>query len=318
MSDAHPSGKLVITGAAGLVGQNLTLLLREQGYENIVCIDKHAENLALLAQLNPGARTVQADLALSGDWQDEFEGATAVVVLHAQITGKTDAPFLRNNIEASDRVLAAIRRARVPFTVQVSSSVVNSKADDAYTRTKREQEQRFRKSGLPGCVLRPTLMFGWFDPKHLGWLARFMERTPVFPIPGDGRFMRQPLYNRDFCKVIQWCLEQRPNGQTYDLVGNERVDYVDIIREIRRVKQLQTRLLHLPYVVFDGLLRAYALVSDKPPFTSAQLRALSAGDSFTGVDIKQTFGFELTPFAQAIEQTFCHPVYSRYTVGRVD
>ncbi len=318
MSDAPRSGKLVITGAAGLVGQNLTLLLREQGYANIVCVDKHAGNLALLGQLNPGVRTVSADLASSGGWEHEFEDAAAVVVLHAQITGKTDAPFVRNNVDASDRVLTAIRNAGVPFAIQVSSSVVNSMADDAYTRTKREQERRFVDSGLPGCVLRPTLMFGWFDPKHLGWLARFMERTPVFPIPGDGRFMRQPLYNRDFCKVIQWCLEQRPIGHTYDLVGNERVDYVDIIREIRRVKQLNTRLLHLPYSVFDGLLRTYALFSDKPPFTSAQLRALTAGDDFTGVDVMQTFGFDLTPFAKAIEETFCHPVYSQYTVGRVD
>jgi len=39
-------------------------------------------------------------------------------------------------------------------------------------------------------VLRPTLMFGWFDRKHVGWLKRFMERMPVFPIPGDGRMWR--------------------------------------------------------------------------------------------------------------------------------
>ena len=31
-------------------------------------------------------------------------------------------------------------------------------------------------------------MFGWFDRKHLGWLARFMTRAPVFPVPGHGRY----------------------------------------------------------------------------------------------------------------------------------
>ena len=45
-------------------------------------------------------------------------------------------------------------------------------------------------------------MFGWFDRKHLGWLARFMQRAPVFPIPGDGRYLRQPLYVGDLCNVI--------------------------------------------------------------------------------------------------------------------
>jgi nucleoside-diphosphate-sugar epimerase len=206
----------------------------------------------------------------------------------------------------------------VPFTVHISSSVVNSVADDDYTNTKKAQEKMFLDSGLPGCVLRPTLMYGWFDPKHFGWLARFMEKAPVFPIPGHGRYMRQPLYERDFCRAILWCIENRPVGQIYDLVGNERIDYIDIIRAIRDVKGLRTPIVRIPYGLFDSLLRLYSLFSDKPPFTSSQLKALTAGDDFTGVDIEETFGFKPTPFAEGIRETFCHPVYSRYAVERTD
>jgi hypothetical protein len=44
-----------------------------------------------------------------------------------------------------------------------------------------------------GClVLRPTPMFGWFDRKRLGWLSTFMRMTPVCPVPGHGRYVRQP------------------------------------------------------------------------------------------------------------------------------
>ena len=78
-------------------------------------------------------------------------------------------------------------------------------------------------SGIPHCVLRPTLMFGWFDPKHLGWLSRFMEKMPIFPIPGHGKYMRQPLYNKDFCKVIVHCMETQPNGDIYDIVGDQKL-----------------------------------------------------------------------------------------------
>lgn len=312
------AGKLLVTGAAGLVGQNLLLILREQGYRNVVAIDKQSANLRLLAKLNPGVRAVEADLAVPGPWQREFDGADAAVVLHAQITGKTSEPFERNNLVASELVFKAIARAKVPFTVHVSSSVVNSVADDFYTNTKKAQEKMFLESGLPGCVLRPTLMYGWFDPKHFGWLARFMEKVPVFPIPGHGRYMRQPLYERDFCRAILWCIENRPVGKIYDLVGNERIDYIDIIRAIRDVKGLRTPIVRIPYGLFDALLRLYALFSDKPPFTSSQLKALTAGDDFKGVDIEQTFGFKPTPFAEGIRETFCHPVYSKYVVERTD
>ena len=83
-------------------------------------------------------------------------------------------------------------------------------------------------------VLRPTLMFGWFDRKHLGWLARFMQRAPVFPVPGHGRYLRQPLYAGDFCAVIAACLERRlGDGAQYDITGQERIDYIDLIRTVR-------------------------------------------------------------------------------------
>jgi nucleoside-diphosphate-sugar epimerase len=161
-------------------------------------------------------------------------------------------------------------------------------------------------------------MYGWFDPKHFGWLARFMEKVPVFPIPGNGRYMRQPLYERDFCRAIVWCVEQRPAGQTYDIVGNERIDYIDIIRAIRDAKGLRTPIVCIPFRLFDYLLRAYALFSSRPPFTSSQLHALTAGDDFSGVDIERTFGFTPTAFSDGIRETFCHPEYSAFAVQRTD
>jgi uncharacterized protein YbjT (DUF2867 family) len=303
-------GRVVITGAAGLVGQNLTTLLVEEGFAQVTAIDKHAGNLAILRRLHPGVEAIEADLAEPGTWDAAFRGASVVVQLHAQIAGKTSEPFMRNNVEATRQVLDVVRRERIPFLVHASSSVVNSVADDDYTRTKKMQERLVSESGVPHCILRPTLMFGWFDPKHLGWLARFMERTPIFPIPGHGRYMRQPLYNRDFCRAILACMEGRPNGAVYDLTGPDRIDYIDMIRTIRDVKGLRTGIVRIPYAVFYLMLRVYAAFAARPPFTADQLKALTAGDEFTGVDIRQTFGFEPTPFRKAVEETFLHPLYA--------
>lgn len=310
------SKTVLITGAAGLVGQNLVLLLQEAGFKDLVVIDKQVSNLRLLQQISPEVRTICADLADGGDWEGAFEGIDALVMLHAQITGKTRELFDRNNLLATERVLAAAKVAGVRYVVHISSSVVNSVADDDYTQTKKIQEQMFRDSGLPGVVLRPTLMYGWFDPKHFGWLSRFMEKVPVFPIPGHGRYMRQPLYNRDFCRAILWCLQNRPADKTYDIVGQERVDYIDIIREIKRVKGLRTPIVKIPYALFYVLLKVYSLFSETPPFTASQLKALTAGDDFSGVDVEVTFGFKPMTLHDALEETFCHPEYSKYVVER--
>jgi len=308
--------KIILTGAAGLVGQNLLVELKSQGFTQLVAIDKHAYNLRILRELHPDVTVIDADVAERGSWENALQGAACVVQLHAQITSKYPEEFVRNNVDGTRIVLDAIKQHAVPYLVHISSSVVVSVADDDYTRTKKAQEQLVAESGVRHCILRPTLMFGWFDPKHFGWLSRFMAKTPVFPIPGNGRFMRQPLYERDFCRCIADCIERERNDEIYDIVGDTRIDYVDIIHTIKRVKGLHTRILHIPYGLFGFLLRVYALFSGKPPFTADQLKALSAGDDFTGVDTETTFGVKQTPFADAIRESYCDPRYSRIVLKR--
>jgi nucleoside-diphosphate-sugar epimerase len=194
--------------------------------------------------------------------------------------------------------------------VHISSSVVESVADDFYTQTKKIQERMVLDSGIACPVLRPTLMFGWFDRKHLGWLSRFMQKVPVFPIPGHGRYLRQPLYAGDFCNIIISCIENRINDGVFNISGHEKVDYIDIIREIKRATRAGAAIVKIPYGLFHGLLWLWALFDRNPPFTTQQLAALVAKDEFEVIDWPGKFGVRCTPFAEAMEETFRHPVYS--------
>jgi nucleoside-diphosphate-sugar epimerase len=306
-----PRGRIVVTGAAGLVGQNLIPRLKARGYSDIVALDKHRHNIKILAQLHPDIRIVEADLAVAGGWEESFAGADALIQLHAQIGGLDPQEFENNNVTATTRVLAAARAAGIGYLVHVSSSVVNSASVDLYTESKKAQEKLALDSAIPTAVLRPTLMFGWFDRKHVGWLARFMARVPVFPVPGDGKFRRQPLYAGDFCAIIMACLEQRIAGRSFNISGLETIDYIDLIRTLRGVLDLKTRIVRIPYGLFWLLLRAYALVDRNPPFTTAQLKALATPDLFEVIDWPGLFGVTPTPLAEALRETFQDPRFSR-------
>ncbi|WP_321783613.1 NAD-dependent epimerase/dehydratase family protein [Paraburkholderia sp. J94] len=302
--------RILLPGGAGLVGQNLVARLKARGYTNIVVLDKFKANLDILRSVHPDVTAIYADLAEPGDWAQHFEGADVVVMLQAQIGAPTRDPFVRNNIVATRHVLDAIKQHNIPYTVHISSSVVNSVADDWYTETKREQEEIVVASGIDCVVLRPTLMFGWFDRKHLGWLSRFMHRVPVFPIPGSGKYMRQPLYVGDFCNVIISSIESRIKGKAYNISGLERVDYIDIIRQIKRATKARCAIVRIPYGLFYVLLKIYALFDKNPPFTADQLKALTAGDEFEVIDWEGIFGIRATPFAKAMDETFNDPTYS--------
>ena len=302
--------RIVLAGGAGLVGQNLVVRLKAKGYRNIVVIDKHSANLETLAGLHPEVESVLADLSVPGPWQDYLAEADVVVLLQAQIGGNDAVEFEHNNIDATRLILEAMEDAGNPYLVHVSSSVVESVADDFYSLTKRAQEDLVLDSGIKCPVLRPTLMYGWFDRKHLGWLSRFMQRVPVFPVPGNGRYMRQPLYVGDFCNIIISCMERRLPDGIYNISGHEKVDYIDMIRKIRRATGARTWIVHIPYRLFHFLLWVWGLFDRDPPFPTQQLEALCADDEFEVIDWPSIFGVPYTPFARAVEETFNHPSYS--------
>ena len=57
------SVRIAVTGAAGLVGQNLIPRLKARGFTDIVAIDKHQANTAILRRLHPDIRVIEANLA---------------------------------------------------------------------------------------------------------------------------------------------------------------------------------------------------------------------------------------------------------------
>lgn len=307
--------KIVLTGGAGLVGQNLILFLKQKGYERIVSIDRNEPGNAVIRKLHPDVSVIDADLAEDGGWEREFDGAGAVVLLQAQISGLDYRQFFRNTLRSTERVLAAAKRYNVPYAVHISSSVVNSRADDYYSRSKRAQEQMVRDSGVRSVILRPTLMFGWFDRKHLGWLARFMVRAPLFPIPGSGRYVRQPLFELDFCAVIAACLQGELTGE-YNISGLERVLYIDLIRLLKEAIGARTPIIRIPYGLFWLVVRTYALADRDPPFTTQQLEALVIPEEFEMIDWPAIFGVRMTPLRQALIRTFREQPYCNIALPR--
>jgi nucleoside-diphosphate-sugar epimerase len=301
--------RIVITGAAGLIGQNLIARLARRGVHSIVGIDKHPANTATLARLHPAITVIEADLAQRGAWEDAFQGGGTLILAHAQIGGEDAAAFDANNITATEHVLAAAQRGGVDHIVHISSSVVNSAAHDFYTETKKAQEKLVAACPVPNIILRPTLMFGWFDRKHLGWLARFMRRTPVFPIPGSGRYARQPLYAGDFCDIILACVQQRLVMPPQNISGREVIDYIDLIRAVRQASGAHSAIVRTPFPLFWLMLKTYALFDRNPPFTTRQLAALAIPELFEIIDWPAIFGVPATPLPAALEETFRGKTY---------
>lgn len=122
--------------------------------------------------------------------------------------------------------------------------------------------------------------------------------------------MRQPLYAGDFSNVIISCIENQKIHGIFNITGHEQIDYIDIIREIKKSTKARAIVCRIPYRIFYALLWVWGLFDKNPPFTTQQLAALSAKDEFEVIDWPRIFDVSYTPFSKAINETFNDPKYS--------
>ena len=303
--------KIILPGGVGLVGLNLIPRLIDEGYNEIIVLDKHKDNILIAKQLFPNITIKEADVSKSGDWTKFISSNSTVVMLQAQIGGKIYDDFKKNNIEATQNIINIIKQKKNIHLVHISSSVVTSVANDFYANSKKLQEEIIKNSGIRCAILRPTLMYGWFDRKHLGWLSRFMRRFPIFPIPGNGNFVRQPLYAGDFCNIIISCIKNKGLSGTYNITGYEKIFYIDIIKMIKKEIASKAIVLKIPFSFFYLLIWLWSLFDNDPPFTTQQLVALSADEEFEVIDWPRIFSISYTPLNEAFKETFKNSKYSK-------
>lgn len=309
--------RVFLPGGAGLVGLNLIQLLRERHPDwDLLVVDKKAAAVEAGRHLYPEVCFLLEDLCQREgvQWPQQMANCDACVMLQAEIGNTDPTQFERNNIHATQTVLAQLKQSAVQRLVHISSSVVNSVSQDLYTTSKRRQEAIVQQAWDGVVVLRPTLMFGWFDRKHLGWLARFLKKSPLFPIPGSGRFTRQPLYVQDFCSVIISCLEHTEISGSYDITGLERISYLSLMRQLRSAVRARSLMVHLPIPMFGWLLQLWALISRQPAFTRSQLQALTAGDEFEVIDWPGLFAVTPTPLSQALRIAYGDSALARVEI----
>jgi len=219
--------RYVVTGAAGFIGRHLSSGFLARGHD-VVGVDSYTDyydparkraNAAWLAA-HDGFTEVERDLVT--DPIDEIlDGADAVVHLAGQPGVRLSwadgfGTYVDRNVGASQRLLEAARRTRVPRLVLASSSSVYGNAadcpvsEDAPTRpfspygvTKLAMEHLagayVENWKLPVVMLRYFTVYGPAQRPDMA-MHRFIERVaagePV-PVYGDGQQVRDFTYVGD-------------------------------------------------------------------------------------------------------------------------
>ncbi|HEY8375269.1 MAG TPA: NAD-dependent epimerase/dehydratase family protein [Nannocystis sp.] len=268
--------QVAVTGASGFIGQATVAALVQAGHA-VVGLSRGRRARPAIAGVT--WRTVDATRE-GPELAAALAGCEAVINLVGIKRSEDDQDFARAHVATIAALAGAMKAAGVQRLVHIS--VAGPGADPPaghegpYLATKREGEQAVMSSGLAFTILRPGPVAGPGDD-FVRNLAATIRHASVFPAPVGGRAILQPVLVEDVARAIVAALE-RPAaiGQTYDVVGPERLTLAEIVVRTATALGLPVRLLPCPMWLLAPAVTVLERLPD-PLLTRAQLGLLSWG-----------------------------------------
>jgi nucleoside-diphosphate-sugar epimerase len=261
---------ILVTGATGFTGSNLTKFLLDQN-EKVRVIVRNKNGLGNLLS-NENLEVIEGNIFDENVVDRAMTGISKVFHIAAiyRTSGIPDQVYWDTHVKATDLLMQAALREGVKKFVHTSTVGVHGDVGcgtpanenspyspgDIYQKTKLEAELNVHKfyktNGLPLIVIRPTAIYG---PGDLRLLKLFkIASHKISPILGNGNIKYHMVFIDDLIQgFIKASESENAVGESFIIGGDEVQTLNELLNTIGEVLGKKVSKIHLPAKPFQIL-----------------------------------------------------------------
>ncbi len=300
---------ILVTGATGFIGRVLIRHLFATGHEVRVMIHPSKKT----PRLPKGVPMEVAVVSLADERAIRAALKDIDFIFHlasAESQGR-DANLLTVDMRGTDNLARVAVEAGVQRMIYLSHIGASRASAYPVFKAKGVAEEHIRRSGLGHTIFRSSIVFGPEDHFTTS-LARLLQLIPiVFPLPGGGRTVVQPLWVEDLVTVLLWALDKPETiNQTYEIGGSEYFTVRQVVETIVRVTQRPHILFDLSPVNLRALNVTLESFIPNYPMSSFWLDYISVNRTCSVDNLPQAFGLMPARFTYRLDYLKRIPWYA--------
>ena len=290
---------ILITGTRGFVGKSLVPLLNDKGY-SVRCLvhsvleKEYSEDFShrdlVFASMGDPSALRQAMVGID----------TIIHLASAQWHGGLQQ-LMEGDYKGTRQMLAAAKEMGVSRFVYPSH--LGSGRSSAYPilKTKGVVEEFVRKRGVPFTIIRSAAIFGSND-QFTNTLALLMKFIPaVFPRPGSGKSIRQPIWVGDYVDCVTKVItDNRFANETIDIGGPEFLTVDQILESIMKVAGIRRLVVSVPVVQMRWIIFVLRKILRTSSITSNWIDYVSRDCNCEINSVQRYFGIRPVQLDQSI------------------
>ena len=295
--------KVFLTGATGFVGSHLLQRLVSDGHQ-VRALVRDPEKSGLPTGSN--IESIRGDVVEGAGLDQGMQGCEAVIHLVGIIMETRTATFEKIHHLGTRNVVEAARRNHIPRFVQMSALGVRASGVSEYQTSKWKGEQVVRQSGIPYCILRPSLIFGPGDG-FVSQMLDVMRQNPLFrPVPGNGQPKFRPIFIDDVTSCFTQALTNpAATNRSIDLGGGEELTLDQVLAEIAECAGVRKPAVHIPMPLMFAVAAVAQKLLSRPPVTVGQLRMLQEGSTCDVLPMMGVFNIQPLGFRVGLQTYLC-------------
>ncbi len=292
--------RILITGATGFIGGNLTSALLAAGHQ-VRCAVRSPE---AVKDTHPEAEAVHVDFMSDHsavDWLPHLQGVDAVINAVGIIAESKRSTFEALHTKAPSALFDACKNAGVRRVVQISALGADEQATAAYHLSKKAADDHLRSLDLDWVIVQPSVVFGTGGASTA--MFRLMATLPLVPLIGKGQQQLQPIHISDLVKGVTALAAGNDtdanirNHETIRAVGSGQISFKEMLLTLRGWLGIKNRLaLPIPMFVMNLTAKVMDRVGSSP-MNSEAMEMLERGNTGDSKEWQSVIGHTPKSFA---------------------